>query len=30
MRALPIVLIFVAMFYWLWRARIRQTFVWAK
>jgi uncharacterized membrane protein len=30
MRALPIVLIFVAMFYWLWRARIRQTVVWAK
>ena len=28
MRALPIALIFVAMFYWLWRVRGRQTFVW--
>lgn len=28
MRALPIVLIFVAMFYWLWRVRGRRPFVW--
>jgi hypothetical protein len=25
MRALPIVLVFVAMFYWLWRVRARRT-----
>ena len=30
MRALPILLVFIAMFYWLWRVRIRQTFVWAR
>jgi hypothetical protein len=28
MRALPVVLIFVAMFYWLWRVRGRRPFVW--
>ena len=28
MRALPVALIFVAMFYWLWRVRGRRTFVW--
>ena len=27
MRALPIVLLFVAMFYWLWRVRGRRTFI---
>jgi hypothetical protein len=25
MRALPVVLIFVAMFYWMWRVRSRRT-----
>jgi hypothetical protein len=25
MRALPILLVFVAMFYWLWRLRARRT-----
>jgi hypothetical protein len=28
LRALPVALIFVAMFYWLWRVRGRRTFVW--
>lgn len=28
MRALPIVLVFAAMFYWLWRVRGRRPFVW--
>jgi uncharacterized membrane protein len=28
MRVLPILLIFVAMFYWLWRVRVRRTFTW--
>jgi hypothetical protein len=30
MRALPIVLVFVAMFYWLWRVRTRRTFAMAR
>jgi uncharacterized membrane protein len=30
MRALPIVLLFGAMFYWLWRVRGRRTFVFAR
>ncbi len=29
-RALPIVLVFVAMFYWLWRVRGRRPFVWGE
>ena len=30
MRALPVVLVFVAMFYWLWRVRGRRTFALAR
>jgi uncharacterized membrane protein len=30
MRALPVGLVLVAMFYWLWRVRGRRTFVWAR
>jgi hypothetical protein len=30
MRALPVMLIFVAMFYWLWRVRIRRSFALAR
>jgi hypothetical protein len=30
MRALPVALIFVAMFYWLWRLRGRRTFALAQ
>jgi divalent metal cation (Fe/Co/Zn/Cd) transporter len=28
MHALPVALVFVAMFYWLWRVRIRRSFAW--
>jgi uncharacterized membrane protein len=28
MRALPVALVFVAMFYWLWRVRLRRSFAW--
>jgi uncharacterized membrane protein len=28
MRVLPIALVFLAMFYWLWRVRVRRTFTW--
>jgi hypothetical protein len=30
MRALPVVLIFVAMFYWTWRVRSRRVFAPAR
>lgn len=30
MRALPVLLVFAAMFYWLWRVRGRRTFVFAR